>query len=117
MGKVIRLAAPISDLPKVVRIGPWKFDVVQRDMQDKSGLCDFDQCDIIINSRIVEQAQRETLLHEVLHAVMDATGLDEWLGEEQTEDAVRRLSPMLLDTLQRNVELVDYLTFTGDDDE
>ncbi len=99
----------MRQLPSVVSVGPWLFDVEQVDMLEKSGRCDFDQCNILINSRIVPQAQRETLLHEILHAVFNAVGLDEWLGEEQTEDAILRISPLLLDTLRRNPAFLDYV--------
>lgn len=51
---------------------------------------------------------RDTVLHEVLHAIVGLTGLGETLGEDE-ESVVGRLSIHLLDTLRRNPKLANYL--------
>jgi hypothetical protein len=117
MGKVIPLPAPVSPVPAHVRVGPFDYDVDLVDLLDASGRCDFDQLKILVNGRLAEGAQQEILLHEVLHAIFNATGYDVWIGEEATEDAILRLSPVLLEVLRRNPALVDYLTEVEDDDE
>ena len=49
----------------------------------------------------------ETLLHEVLHAVIFSCGLRD-LGDDE-ERVVATMTPTLLDTLRRQPELVAYL--------
>jgi hypothetical protein len=55
-------------------------------------------------------AQREILLHEILHALLATSGVASEMGEKREEGLVRALSPWLLDLLQRNPRLVSYLT-------
>jgi hypothetical protein len=52
-----------------------------------------------------------TLLHEVVHAIFKIAGLP----NEKEEDTVTRLSPLLLDTLRRNPDLVAYLLGVPDE--
>lgn len=55
---------------------------------------------------------RDSLLHEVMHAALFNTNLIEMAGYGvDTEEAiVRAVTPILLDLLERNPGLVDYLT-------
>lgn len=58
--------------------------------------------------------QRDTLLHEVIHAVLTLTGLtgrrdDVWRSSAMAERVVDNLGTHLLDTFRRNPELVAYL--------
>jgi hypothetical protein len=55
--------------------------------------------------------ERETLLHEVLHGVIQAVGSKYALAEngDECEALIRAISPTLLDTLRRNPRLVRYL--------
>jgi len=48
----------------------------------------------------------ETLLHEVLHALIFASGLD---LDDREEDTCSALAPLLLDTLRRQPDLLAYL--------
>lgn len=48
---------------------------------------------------------RETVLHEMLHCIMEHTGID----PEEHEQLIRSVSPLLLETLRRNPELVEWL--------
>lgn len=57
-----------------------------------------------------QSAARDSLLHEILHAVTCMSGLQEELGVDDDEKLVRRLSPLLLDVLRRNPTLVSWLT-------
>lgn len=54
--------------------------------------------------------RRDTLLHEVLHAVASVTALESEWGDEREEEIVLRMTPALLDVLRRNPRLVAYLT-------
>lgn len=57
---------------------------------------------------------RETVLHEVIHAVLSLAYLDEQVdvfkNPRMAERVVEVLGTHLLDTLRRNPALVDYLT-------
>ena len=48
---------------------------------------------------------RETVLHEMLHCVFEHTGVD----PEEHETLIRSISPLLLELLRRNPELVEWL--------
>lgn len=56
------------------------------------------------------QRERDNVVHELLHALMDYTGLDKTLGEVDEEEVALRLAPVLIDLLRTNRKLVDYLT-------
>lgn len=64
---------------------------------------------------LTEDKARETLLHEVLHAVIGTARIPPFSaesghGEHDSEEAiVSMLAPLLLDTLRRNPELVAAL--------
>lgn len=53
---------------------------------------------------------RDTVVHELLHALMDFSGLDKTLGPDDEEEVALRLAPVLLDLLRANRKLVAYLT-------
>lgn len=55
-------------------------------------------------------AERDTLLHEALHALFNLTGLDEKLSDEDAEDIILRLSPAILTLMRENPQFVSYLT-------
>lgn len=60
--------------------------------------------EIVVSPDLAADYEREVVLHEVLHTVFGLVGLDD------EEDPVRRIAPVLLDVLQRNPDLVRYLT-------
>jgi hypothetical protein len=72
------------------------------------GLCDFDQVQILIQARLRKTKAREVLLHEVLHACTYPTMAS--VQNKTDEDFVDVTAPALLQVLQDNPELVDYLT-------
>jgi len=99
--------------PSSVQVGPYKYRVIVSKMaiikanadakDSRVGESDHSKQIITIDPKLGPDQLVETLLHEVLHAVNQVGGrfLD--------EDDVLRLSPLLLDTLRRNPELVEYL--------
>lgn len=105
--------------PGKLRIGPLRVRVkVDRAAMDRAstdhgeqllGQADVATCRILLEPMMTPDAMRETLLHEVLHYTCSLTGLSEHLGDKEEEQLVQRLSPILLDTLQRNPKLVAYL--------
>lgn len=65
---------------------------------------------ILINPEASEDQQRDTLLHEVLHAIAHTFHV-QWCKDE--ERMIRRLTPLLLIVMQQNPKLSSYL-FRGD---
>ena len=106
--------------PATIQVGPFTYTVhvdkarmnqaCRDDHTDLLGRCEHRTLDIDIDPDQAPGQMADTLLHELLHALTDVTGLaNEW-DEDREEAVVRRLSPVLLDTLRRNPALVAYLT-------
>jgi hypothetical protein len=105
-----------------VQVGCYRYRIVcdetqldrfsREDAADLTGRCDRRSLHIYVRPGMAADAEAETVLHEVLHAVCGATGLDDAFadGTVTEEDLVGRLSPALLDLLRRNPKLVGYLT-------
>lgn len=107
-------------LPLRIRVGA---DVITVDASDGAARDltvegrDGDSCQSLGRIRLDETVahRRTVLLHEVIHQVWASTGLPAIEAVEPHEEVIiRALSPLLLDTLQRNPGLVDYL-LDGDD--
>ena len=69
---------------------------------DSNGYIDYNKTELLIRPGQSATRERETVMHEVLHAIWDLAGLSD-------ENIVNRISPLLLDTLRRNPHLVDFL--------
>jgi len=100
--------------PATVEVGPYVYKIGYGDTTTRKQLGgdhgETDSNELVI--RIAERAagvERETTLHELLHALSDVAGLVEQYGTETDEQWCRRLAPWLLDTLRRNPKLVDFL--------
>lgn len=106
--------------PEHIVVGPFAYTVVvdkaaivQKAWDQRQrllGECDPQLLEITINPDSAALVQRETFVHEILHAVFDQVGVTDDLGAEETEKAVNRSAPLLLDVLRRNPDLVTYLT-------
>ena len=109
-----------TSLPKSVKIGPYKYAlrvddaaVLQRsdDSNDCiNGYCDLDAHEIVFATRAQKPS---SVLHEVLHAVFDQSGLNIRLGAEREEDVVQSLDHILWGVLRDNPNLVAFLTDRG----
>lgn len=110
--------------PAGVTVGPSTYDIsydadelARRDKADRAnryGMADHGQLRIIVEGTNPEDVVRETLCHEILHAVIDVHGLaahldDRGSVDETEERIVAGLSPALLDTLRRNPAVAAYL--------
>ena len=99
---------------KTIQVGPYKYRIVANDrvlaLDSLAGRCDPNRLEIHLDRNTAPGVQRETLLHELIHAVMDLAGLSQELADEAEEMYVRRISPVLLDVLRRNPKLVQFLT-------
>jgi hypothetical protein len=100
--------------PKEIEVGPYTYTVAhgdtvtRRQLGGDHGETDHSELIIKINER-ASGVVRETLVHELLHALSDLAGLQEQYGAEADEQWCRRIAPWLLDTLRRNPDLVDFL--------
>lgn len=110
---------PVVSPPSSVAVGPFRYRV-SLDSQEMLRMCRSQRTDLLGNcdqrslTILVEPDQAagqmaDTMMHEVLHAVVDMVGLGSEWGSEKEEAVVTRLSPALLDVLRRNPELVAYL--------
>ena len=98
--------------PSEVRVGPYLFTIEYRDEVSDSepdlyGLTIPRDQRIIISSRQTDQCERDTLLHEVLHAVFYASGLFKEVDNE--ERVVTGVSTWLLMILRENPVLARFL--------
>lgn len=84
----------------------------------KIGITDVEAGRIVVRGGIEQSVHnvRDTLLHEVIHAVLSLTSLDGqtdvFKTDRMSERVVEVLTIHLLDTMRRNPELVAYLTET-----
>jgi hypothetical protein len=106
--------------PRRVTVGPVRYKVrqdaeavlaAQRSEGNEAllGHCDAQRLIIVVDDALAAGAQREILLHELLHALTLALAMQDELGEKAEELIVARLAPALLDLLRRNPKLVRWL--------
>lgn len=113
-------------IPSSIQVGPFRYriesdpDEFQKRQRkvggaDATGFCCNDESLIYIDTEDVsEQAQRDIVLHEMLHACLYVSGLHGEGRKLDQEEFISRSASILLDALRRNPELVAYLT---EDDE
>lgn len=77
-----------------VRIGSTKYDIstTKSVYQEELGLCDMDEAVILINNKHSVQTNKQTLWHEIVHAIMHEMAEDELCNDEAFVD---RLGKML----------------------
>ncbi len=112
--------------PEYVDIGPHRYAIrwdeaaldrerVRQDESTMHGAIRYQQNEITVDSKIVGSHQRRALLHEILHGVLEVTG---WAGpgpeKPDADDFLVRLDSMLLDVIQRNPHVVQWLCTTED---
>lgn len=91
-------------LPKHVKISGIKYTVVlKKRLEDSGDACwgvtDYPGATIYIRKELSEQKQRQTLMHEMVHAMMHEAGLDDICNDEKI---VNPLGNMLDSTLASN---------------
>jgi|688.fasta_scaffold478306_2 hypothetical protein len=106
--------------PKDVQVGPFTFTIKSDKASMDSARGRFESLDAIGFMSIHEQTifidpelqgdiNIDTLLHEILHAIFEVVGLKNHFEEKEEEQIIAAMSPTLLDTLRRNVEVTDYI--------
>lgn len=109
-------------IPETIQVGPIRWRVLHTDettaaMRETSdhprqmGECDVVSATLTIATGMPPEVTRETLLHEILHAIQAVLGnpVEHKRGADLEEGFVASTSPLLLDTLVRNPGLVTYL--------
>lgn len=98
------MAAP--PLPTTVSIGPFTWTIrTDARLADEYGLTTFDDLEIVLRQTMPDDLRKETLLHELLHAILFAQGVPAGAQEKW----VKRLSPLLFATLRDNADLRRFL--------
>lgn len=103
-----------------MKVGPIEYDVVFdsqvldiNSLRTGAGVCLgltlHHATTIMVDDNVSEDVQASTLLHEVLHAVFDVTGVSYDIGSKTEEKLIRHLEATLLQVLRENPELVAYL--------
>lgn len=111
----------MADCPARVRVGPHVYRVVvdearirqfEHDQGGKShkGYTDRWTCEIVLDPRQAPCQLRETLWHEIKHAVASLSRFD----QDEEEDMIARMAPWELLVLRDNPTLVAFL-LEGDD--
>lgn len=98
-------------MPKTVRVGAHTYTILRKTkaaMNGDHGECDTNTLQISIQKRLRKSVAQETLVHELLHSCNYPT----FIGKKQTteEEIVEALSPVLLQVIQGNPDLLAYLT-------
>lgn len=96
--------------PKSILIGPHTFTIEWSDTIDDCGTMAGHDLAIQVSSKLPASLAKETLLHEILHAILYLNGnVEEPLDEERI---VQGLGAGLLAVFSENPVVVDYLTGT-----
>lgn len=108
----------MTGVPATLDVGPFRYAVVvggpaydrhraEHGEPDLMGRAQHHTLEVAIRPGLAAGAEREVLVHELLHCCFNAAGQPMPAGPE--EDAVRALAPTLLAALRANPELVAYL--------
>lgn len=114
----------MPDMPERIQVGPHRYTVEATEAAiakaraggpgpSLMGQHDSHDLTIVLAPDLPASQQADTLLHELLHAVMAHSGIDAVLTNERDgldEQVVMAVTALLLDTLQRNPDLVAFLT-------
>lgn len=101
-------------VPKSIEIGASVWAVTIDATIDELGTTTPRRTEIKVNPNQSPASMRDTVLHELLHAVCSESGMSHAMGvsDDDEERMIRILTPMLLQVLRRNPRLHTYLTTT-----
>ena len=102
-------------LPGKIKVGPHEYVVVRKteeEMPDEIGESRFDSLELCLRKQLRGSKLKEILLHELLHLCTypSFTGAYDDSEKLTSEDFVNAVAPLLLQVLQENPKLVEYLT-------
>lgn len=103
-------------IPDRVKVGPFEYTLVHSksamddynwdNQSSYAGIAEHGNLRITITERRAPSKQKETLVHEVVHAILNTYDLHDRTADEHF---VEVFSVALMDTLQRNPDLVSYV--------
>lgn len=109
----------MSPPPARVKVGPHRYKVAISSAEVNaegaaqgnalSGCTDVPACEIWLAPGQAPTQMRDTVLHEVMHAIWSVTGLSSEHTDGFEEALIQRLTPALLELLRRNPALVKWL--------
>ena len=105
----------MAAIPDSVKVGPHSYSIVRETkstMPDLMGDSNFDLMRIRLRKGIRKSKMQETLLHEILHTTTYPcfTGAYEEDEKYTPEQIISAISPLLLQVIQDNPDLLEYLT-------
>lgn len=97
-------------MPKSIKVGAHVYSVLRKPkvFTEELGECDFNTLQIFVKQRLRKSKAKEILIHECLHACTHPS-----LNSEKKwtdEDFVTAVAPVLLQVIQENPDLLEYLT-------
>lgn len=99
--------------PSKVRVGAHVYSLRFDDelhRHNLTGLCSTEPLWIsIAPNTMAPTSEKETVLHELMHAAWNQTSLAKKVSSDDQEEAVWALAPLLLSVLRDNPKLVSYL--------
>lgn len=98
-------------MPKTVKVGVHTYTILRKPKQAMNGDlggCDTNTLQISIQKRLRKSVAQETLVHEISHACNYPTFFGKTNVSE--EDIVEAHSPVWLQVVQNNPDLLSYLT-------
>lgn len=99
-------ASPVTGLPNEIKFLHLTVRIAEGVTEsDSMGEWHARQATIYYDPSQDVQVLRETVLHEMFHCLLEHTGVD----PEEHETLIRSISPLLLEVLRRNPELVEWL--------
>jgi len=103
------------NIPEIVYVGAADYTVLCKKSFDLLGETDPDQTEIKIRSTQSLSSAQNTLLHEILHAIVWESGYRQVadLSTDQEETMVRVLTPWILAVLQDNPDVLAFLLTKG----
>jgi hypothetical protein len=100
-------ASPATGLPKTVRLLHLTIPLVSGGTTDDDSLGEWhaNKAEIHYDPTATAPVLRETILHEMLHAICEHTGLN----PDEHETIIRSISPLILHMLKENPKLLRWL--------
>lgn len=98
-------------LPKIIKIGYQDIKVSEMDFVDESqGVYRADQSEIRIREGLEAREKLNTVLHEILHAIVYSYGLkNDFKDDDEEEKVVNALGNGLTEAFIRNPELMEFI--------
>ena len=103
----------MTSRPRKVKIGYKPYSVIAvkglTTTAGVVGLCGKDTQEILFDPDVGKETLKEVLLHECIHGVWSQTALDRRFNDEEEELVIWSLTPLLLELLRDNHQLVGWL--------